>query len=147
MITLTRASFIKFVLSLAIVFSGTLQDRCAEASFYFGRYAAIAYSTTTGDYGYAWDHSSLGSAKAAALNNCKAEDAEIVGWVCDGWLVLAIGEEYSYGVAWEYGDGATNTVAAARAKANLASYNERLTTLICLCSSGFDPEVFKAGSN
>jgi hypothetical protein len=110
----------------------------------FSTYAAVAYSESTGEYGYAWDQPSYGAAKNVALANCEADDAEIVGWVRGGWLVLAIGHDNSYGTAWEYGDGASLRVAATRAHNNCESEGGRVTKLICLCSGDVDPQIIKA---
>ena len=64
----------------------------------FDRHAAIAYSPSTGSYGYAYNHASRCEAERAALSYCTASDSRIVGWVCGGWVSLAIGENNGYGV-------------------------------------------------
>lgn len=109
----------------------------------FSTYAAVAFSSSTGSYGYAWNYGTRGEAEQAALARCTAGDARIVGWVQGGWLALAIGEKNIYGVGWEYGDGATNTVAEQRAIDECHARGDNVRTLICLCSGEIDPVVFK----
>jgi hypothetical protein len=110
------------------------------------RYAAVAYSTSTGEYGYAYDYGTLAGAKRAALTNCSADDAEIVGWVQGGFIVLAIGEDNSYGIGWEYGDGARLRDAAHTAETNCKSHGVRVVKLICLCSGNVAPQIISAKS-
>lgn len=75
-------------------------------------YAAIAYSPSTGKYGYAYNYGSRWAAEAAALAYCEAPDAEIVVWVNNGFCALALGDEPGvYGVGWSYGDGSSNVAA------------------------------------
>ncbi len=109
----------------------------------FSTYAAVAYSSSTGSYGYAWNYGTRGEAEQVALSRRTAADARIVGWAQGGWLALAIGENNAYGVGWEYGDGATNTVAQRRAIDECHSHSEKVRTLICLCSGDIDPVVYK----
>jgi len=64
-------------------------------------HAAIAYSPSTGSYGYYYGHVSLGTAKSRALDRCRGKDARIVAWVRNGWACLALGKEkgvYGWGV-------------------------------------------------
>jgi hypothetical protein len=109
----------------------------------FSTYAAVAYSSSTGSYGYAWNYGTRGEAEQVALSRCTAADARIVGWVQGGWLALAIGENNAYGVGSEYGDGATNTVAEQRAIDQCHSRGEKVSILICICSGDIDPVVYK----
>lgn len=112
----------------------------------FDRFAAVAFSPSTGEYGYGWDCPSRWTAETAALRNCPAADAKVVGWVKGGWLVLAIGHDNSYGVGWEFGNGAVNTDAARRAIARLKESGQTAKTLVYLCSGDIDP-VIKTASN
>lgn len=65
------------------------------------RYAAIAYSTSTGKYGFAQGYSSRGCAEQAALGHCPVEDAHILVWARGNWCALAVGDEVGeYGWAW-----------------------------------------------
>lgn len=109
----------------------------------FSRYAAVAYSESTGEYGYGWDHASRGAAERTALAHCKASDAKIVGWVKAGWLVLAVGEDKAYGVAWQWGPGATNREAAEEAQRKCHAKGQRVKTYVILCSGDVAPEIVK----
>jgi len=53
------------------------------------KHAAIAYSPTTGRYGYAHDFATPESAKQRALSECNVADCEIKGYVKNGCGVLA----------------------------------------------------------
>ena len=46
--------------------------------------AAIAYSPSTGEFGYAYNYEDRESAEKAALKNCSPKDARIVCWVKSG---------------------------------------------------------------
>jgi hypothetical protein len=75
-------------------------------------YAAIAYSPSTGKYGYSCNLRSRALAEKIALEKCDAEDARIVTWVNKGFVALAVGSDKScWGVGWSYGNGASNTKA------------------------------------
>lgn len=106
-------------------------------------YAAVAYSPSTGKYGYGYNCGSRWAAERRALAECQAPDARVVGWVNAGWLVLAIGDDNSYGVAWEYGDGASSLVAKRRAVANCREQGGKVVKVICLCSGDVPPEVIE----
>ena len=109
----------------------------------FSTYAAVAFSPSTGKYGYCWDSPTRGRAEQEALSKCPEKDARIVGWVQGGWLVLAIGNDNIYGVGWEYGDGATNTDAVLRAKSECQKRGGKVHTLVILCSGDIDPQIVK----
>jgi hypothetical protein len=73
-------------------------------------YAALAYSPSTGKYGWAQGYAATGVAKQAAVDACKAPDARPVIWGPDGrYYALAAGKDGSA--------GATG-VTAAKAKAD-----------------------------
>jgi hypothetical protein len=108
-------------------------------------YAAVAYSTSTGEFGYAYNYYSLAEAKREALSTCPADDAEIVGWVQGGFLVLAIGEDNSYGIGWEYGDGASTRAAAATARANCESHDTRVVKMVYVTSGDITPQIISVG--
>jgi hypothetical protein len=75
-------------------------------------YAAIAYSQSTGAYGYSYAFATLAGAKAEALSHCDADDARIVAWVQNGYVSLALGDTVG-----AYGWGWASTAAEARARA------------------------------
>jgi len=66
-----------------------------------GGYAAIAYSRTTGKWGYSHGYGSRAGAEQAALGRCTVDDAEILVWTRNAWCALALGDDKSfYGWAW-----------------------------------------------
>jgi hypothetical protein len=71
-------------------------------------FAAIAYSPTTGKYGYAKRQNTRAAAEKLALRNCGAADATIVVWVRDGWCALAASRSitpiYGFGSAVKKAD-------------------------------------------
>ena len=146
---LSFRNVVKSLVLSALLLSGhrlcTASASAAEIDF--STYAAVAFSPSTGKYGYAWDQPTRGYAERIALSYCKAEDAKIVGWVQGGWLVLAIGEDNAYGVGWEYGNGAVNTDAFNRARAECHQHGQRVKTYVCLCSGDIDPKVYQVQSS
>jgi hypothetical protein len=106
-------------------------------------YAAVAYSPSTGQYGYAWNFYSRSAAERVALVHCKADDARIVGWVQGGWLVLMIGDNNAYGVGYTYGAGAANTDALETAREECLQRAKKVKVVVCLCSGDYPPEVIE----
>jgi hypothetical protein len=140
---LNRRSFVACVTLFCLSFT-TLPAKAAVIEQGYG-YAAVAYSETTGEYGIAHNYSSLNGAKRAALADCPAADAEIVAWVQRGFIVLAIGEDLSYGTGWEYGDGASSQDALNTAVANCQSYGTRVKTIVQVYSGPKGPQIVNTG--
>lgn len=85
------------------------------------QYAAIAWSQSTGSYAAAYGYAGLTTAKNRAVERCKGDDAQVVGWVRNGWIALALGDKAGiYGQAW----GSTADIAQASA---LAACSQRTT--------------------
>jgi len=138
-----RTPLVLSSLVLALLLMPAPQAR-ADVTIDFNTYAAVAFSKSTGKYGYAWNYGSRYAAECAALARCPARDARIVAWVKGGWLAVALGENNAYGYGYSYGVGATNSEAKRRAVAECRQQSKRVTTLICLCSGDYPPEVFRA---
>jgi hypothetical protein len=65
-------------------------------------YAAIAFSSSTGRYGYTYGWLSEDNARRASRAHCKADDARVVLVVGNGYAALALGDDrsaYGYGYA------------------------------------------------
>jgi Tat protein secretion system quality control protein TatD with DNase activity len=58
------------------------------------RFAAIAYSESTGRCGDGRGFSDLEEAKAEAVRQCHAEDAKVVTWARNAWCSLAVGDNH-----------------------------------------------------
>lgn len=127
------------IVALAGVFGFGASARAEVKTIDSNTHAAIAFSKSTGKYGYAYNYGSRYSAEQAALSRCKESDAKIVGWVKYGWLVLFVGDNNSHGVAWEWGDGADRKVAYDRAKANCEKHTKKFKAIVILCSGDVDP--------
>lgn len=140
-----KTSFKSLVLGLlALVGLGAFERQAKAVDIDFDRYAAVAYSPTTGKFGYAWNWGSRSQAESVALQNCKADDAKVVGWVKGGWLVLAVAEDKAYGVGYTYGDGATNTAAKQAAISDCLKHTKvsgPIKVKVILCSGNYDPVV------
>lgn len=80
------------------------------------QYAAIAYSKSTGKWGYGHGFSSLTGAKQEALRRCGTSDAGILCWAQNGYsCALAVGPN-SHG--WAYASTARAARTTALANAN-----------------------------
>jgi serine/threonine-protein kinase len=64
-------------------------------------YGAIAYSPTTGRYGWSCRAPERATAEKIAINSCGTADATIVVWGGDTHLALALGDGQAYGSAWD----------------------------------------------
>lgn len=98
-------------------------------------YAAIAYSPSTGKYGYGNGYRSRFAAEREALWQCPQSDAKVVGWVCNGFLALAVGDDNGYGIGYSYNAGANNGSAMNRALADCRKHTSKNPHIaICICS-------------
>jgi serine/threonine-protein kinase len=64
------------------------------------KYAAIAYSPSTGAFGYSYNFATRTSAEKVALAECKGDDAQVLVWARNGWCCLAVGDDNAYGYSW-----------------------------------------------
>lgn len=99
--------------------------------------AAIAYSPSSGDYGYAHNYRDRAEAQNAALAGCKAEDARVVCWVNEGYCALAIGDDRSvWGVGHVFGPGVNSADAEKKAIADCSARTTNVQVVLCLSSDG-----------
>jgi hypothetical protein len=109
------------------------------------RYAAVAFSPSTGKYGYGWNCGSLGQAERIALSYCQEPDAKVISWVRFGWSVLVISEDDAYGHATSYGDGASSRIALDRATAQMRKHSDKpIKTILIVCSGNVQPKIITA---
>jgi len=92
-------------------------------------FAAIAFSESTSQIGYAWSAPDQASAEQAALQHCPGGDAVILVCVCNGWCALAVGEG---GRAWAKGPSAEEVQRAALKECQTIATNCRIN--VCLHS-------------
>jgi serine/threonine-protein kinase len=90
---------------------------CLIGSAYANQYAAIAYSSSTGNAAYSWGACSLEDAETSATEACDGTDAVIVTWSRNCWCALAVGDDG----AWGTGSGNTQEEAESTALANCSS--------------------------
>ena len=84
---------------------------CFTTSAFADQHAAIAYSASSGAYGYSYGFSDLGDAEIDATNRCGQPDAVVVTWSRNEWCSLAVSDDGSYG----WGSGETQEESDANA--------------------------------
>ena len=63
-------------------------------------YAAIAYSPSTGSFGYSYECDSQYQAERIAISKCSGSDARVEVWVSNGWVALACNDRGQWGTGW-----------------------------------------------
>ena len=100
-------------------------------------YAAIAYSRSTGQYGYGYNYRSRRAAEKAALAKCNAPDAFIANWVNWGFAALALGNDKSVcGIGYVYGPSCKVSDAIDAAKKNCSEGTTGVYVVVVLSSDG-----------
>lgn len=61
------------------------------------RYAALAYSDSTGAYGYAHGYESREEAEQEAIRRCNQSDARVLTWARNQWICLVRAPNSAYG--------------------------------------------------
>jgi hypothetical protein len=87
--------FRKTLIALIVVASSGF-----AASAFAGDYAAIAYSPSTGKYGYSYGFPCLDQAEAAARENAADCNAQVMVWTENEYLALAQNSDGSYGYGY-----------------------------------------------
>ena len=98
------------------------------------RYAAIAFSPSTGQYGYGNGFRTKDEAIERALEECGADDA-ITRWSRNAWIALAISDRTATG--WGWGSGWAKTAAGARAIARRKCLQNNDEATVVLCVSAY----------
>ena len=86
--------------SLIVIFLALIGSvPAASAQDAFG---AIAYSPSTGAYGYSYDFPSRAAAEAGAFNDCSKHNSgcQVVLWFKNACGSLAVGANGGWGTAW-----------------------------------------------
>jgi serine/threonine-protein kinase len=86
-----------FAMAVVAVFALLGSVPAARANDYFG---AIAYSPSTGQYGYTFGRDCQANAEIGALQNCIGADRRVVVWVSNSYAALAVNNDGSFGAAW-----------------------------------------------
>lgn len=95
-------------------------------------WGAIAYSESSGDFGYATGGGR--SSQYAALKNCQARDAKVVLTKYDCWLALAVGDDKVYG----YGFAGNRADAEQNALDECAKHGKNGKVKVSFCSNGVE---------
>jgi serine/threonine-protein kinase len=93
------------------------------------RFGAIAYSTSTANWGTSYDHASEAAARNAALDSCGQSDCKVVVWFQNACGALAVGSTGS-GAAW----GQTRSEAEEKALLHCPDKDGRIICWAC-CGS------------
>ena len=94
-------------------------------------YGAIAYSESTGKYGYSYNFAYLSDAEADAIAHCGATDATVVAWCWNEYAALAVDDDGNYG----YSSGESKEEAESTALSYCTGKNPRI---LCWTYSGSD---------
>ena len=117
---LTRGIFF-LIIALALGLGPSLQ--AAES------YAAIAYSPSTGKWGYGNGYPSKSAAIARARSECGAGDARTF-WCKNSWIALALSDSSPGGFGWAYAP--TAAAARSRALAQCRARNPDARVVVCV---------------
>jgi serine/threonine-protein kinase len=95
-------------------------------------YAAIAYSPSTGRWGYGYGYPTKSEAIARARRECDRDDAKTT-WCKNAWIALALSKRSPGG--WGSSWGETAALARSKAKAECLSRNPDAYIARCVSSS------------
>jgi hypothetical protein len=90
-------------------------------------FAAIAYSRSTGNWGYSYNYPTLDGARRRALAQCKGSDARVVIWAKNRYCALAVGKN---GSGWATGVTAAQAGMKALAECGKQTTNCRILTCV-----------------
>lgn len=95
--TLKILSAISFFFSLFAVVGAPFGQSAAAAS-----YGAIAFSPSTGVWGYSYNYGTRGAAEHRAMRECRARGSgcRSIVWFRDACGALAVGQGNAYGWGW-----------------------------------------------
>jgi len=79
-------------------------------------YGAIAYSQSTGSYGFSYDYDSRAAAEAQARENCDDRGCTVVLWFVNACGALATGNGHAYGTGWASSRGEAESIAMSNCK-------------------------------
>lgn len=103
----------------------------AQAQAY-DSYGAIAYSKSTGRYGYSYDYGTQSMAEAQALGNCGDVSCHVYVWFKNSCGALAKADNGDLGWGWSGSRGS----AEARALANCRSVSGQSCDIVCWACTG-----------
>jgi hypothetical protein len=95
-------------------------------------YAAIAYSPSTGRWGYGNGYPSQAQATTRALAECGQRDA-VTKWCKNAWIALALSNKSPGGYGWAW--ATTASVARSRALRECRARNPDAHIVVCVSAS------------
>ena len=83
-------------------------------------FGAIAYSNTTGSYGYSHNYATRGQAERVAQANCLAyaRDCRVIVYFYNACAALAVGNSFGYGYGYAPGPKQSRSIALANCRVN-----------------------------
>jgi hypothetical protein len=124
---MSRTLLIKLVLSIILFLS-------YQQVFAANKYGAIAYSSSTGAHGYAYNNKSQYSAKRRAIRLCRIraskKDCKVIIGFKNGCGALAKGYNGKFG----FGSGVQKTVAKRHALNVCSRYTNRCRVIRTVCT-------------
>jgi serine/threonine-protein kinase len=103
----------------------TNRDAGIAANILIRSFGAIAYSPSTGRYGWSYQAIDRPTAERIAIDSCGASDAMVVVWGTKAFLALAIADAGAYGWGWDE----TPSGAQQRALAGCQGANPRIAVV------------------
>lgn len=97
----------------------------------YAAYGAIAYSPSSGAYGYSYAYGSRGQAERAALKSCRANGSGCQNAI---WFQNACGAVAKGPNGWGSGWAASKKGAYAQAVASCAQYSRQCKVIVWACS-------------
>jgi serine/threonine-protein kinase len=94
-------------------------------------FAAIAYSPSTGLYGFGNGYSTKDEALEKALQECGGKDA-LTKWCRNAWIALAVSKQTPGGYGWAWGETAGEARRAA--EENCREHNPDAQLMLCISS-------------
>src|SRR4051812_19856731 len=94
-------------------------------------YAAIAFSPSTGLYGFGKGFATKDEAVEHALQECGGKDA-LTKWCRNAWIALAVSKETPGGYGWAWGE--TASAARSAAEENCRERNPDAQLMLCISS-------------
>lgn len=112
----------------------SLQGIFSPWTFADDRFGAIAYSKSSGRYGYGFGKTSRSDAENAALQECGSSDAFIAVWAKNRWIALAAGYGTTYGYGWS---GESEADAQSRSLSACSEHGSGCHVLVSVYAGGY----------
>ena len=103
------------LLSLTLTATRTVARRSAAPATQRDYWGALAYSSSTGRYGFAYDYATQAQAINAAVEKCRVRDCQGVVWFHNGCGAFARGRgAWGWGIGYSRGEAEAKALAECR---------------------------------